>query len=364
MRKWLVMCCSRKGTLCLSVCTAFLLTTMIAYTKIITASFVSSVPQMAVSVHNVRPSDIGVVAALGDSFSVGYGAFSNGAGTFDSHPEVSFCMGGEGDLKEYITIPNILRRLGASLIGYSTKESVGLNFAFPGAQSLHLHRQAVELVQQFPEEVKSNKWKLLTIFIGLNDMGHELFQHRGLDALRDRYKANLKDALRVLASHLNRTIVSIVSVPNMATFLEAQASASRLVPHFADVNMRRMCDSLNSAIESLVEDGSFERDDFTLVQQPLFSSEDEAPKTSTGAVDTALYASDLLHLSQKGQAMYAAALWNNMLEPVGAKSSRYLTYPYRLRLPNENCPYIRTSKNSDICDGNREVHQQEKFIEI
>uniref|UniRef100_A0A914RUP6 Phospholipase B1, membrane-associated n=1 Tax=Parascaris equorum TaxID=6256 RepID=A0A914RUP6_PAREQ len=164
---------------------------------------------------------------------------------------------------------DILRRLGASLIGYSTKESVGLNFAFPGAQSLHLHRQAVELVQQFPEEVKSNKWKLLTIFIGLNDMGHELFQHRGLDALRDRYKANLKDALRVLASHLNRTIVSIVSVPNMATFLEAQASASRLVPHFADVNMRRMCDSLNSAIESLVEDGSFERDDFTLVQQPF-----------------------------------------------------------------------------------------------
>uniref|UniRef100_A0A0M3HTL5 SGNH_hydro domain-containing protein n=1 Tax=Ascaris lumbricoides TaxID=6252 RepID=A0A0M3HTL5_ASCLU len=349
---------------------------MIAYTKVIMASFVSSVPQMATSVHNVRPSEIGVVAALGDSFSVGYGVFSSGVGTFDSHPEVSFSMGGEGDLKKHITIPNILRKLGASLTGYSTKESTGLNLAFPGAQSSHLHRQAVELVQRFPEEVKSNKWKLLTIFVGLNDMAGELFQRvrflspssrneiikrnmRGLDTLRDRYKGNLEDALRVLSSHLNRTIVNIVSVPNMATFFEAQASASRLVPS-TDVDMRQMCDSLNSAIESIVKEGSFERDDFTLVQQPLFSSENEAPKTSTGAVDTALFASDLCHLSQKGQSMYAAALWNNMLEPVGAKSSRYLTYPYRLRSPNEDCPYIRTSKNSDTCDGNREVHQQEK----
>ncbi|VDM30394.1 unnamed protein product [Toxocara canis] len=127
-----------------------------------------------------------------------------------------------------------------------------------------------------------------------------------------------------------------------------------------------MCDMLNGAIESIIKEGRYERDDFTLVQQPLFSSENEPPKTrkfeqpsfesvdrnlcltrddlqATGVVDRTLFASDGFHLSQKGQSMYAAALWNNMLEPVGSKSRRYPNYPYRLRLPDEVSSRSRSS---------------------
>ncbi|VDM29931.1 unnamed protein product [Toxocara canis] len=48
----------------------------------------------------------------------------------------------------------------------------------------------------------------------------------GLDVLRDRYKSNLEGALDVLSGTLTRTIVSVVSVPNIATLFEAEASAT------------------------------------------------------------------------------------------------------------------------------------------
>ncbi|VDM29173.1 unnamed protein product [Toxocara canis] len=92
---------------------------------------------MATSVHNVHPSQIGVVAALGDSFSaliekrelyhssdldmgsfrdntmyanrnqVGYGASPDDVRMLNSHPQFSFSMGLGGVLKEHITIPSM-----------------------------------------------------------------------------------------------------------------------------------------------------------------------------------------------------------------------------------------------------------------
>ncbi|KHN70892.1 Phospholipase B1, membrane-associated [Toxocara canis] len=356
---------SLKGAVCVVACFALLLLSIVFMcNKLISSSAISRVYKMATSVHNVHPSQIGVVAALGDSFSVGYGASPDDVRMLNSHPQFSFSMGLGGVLKEHITIPNILLQLGASLVGYSTNDDAGLNFAFPGALSSDLQNQAVNLAQRFAEKAKSSKWKLLTIFIGLNDMAHECFHRSGLDVLRDRYKSNLEGALDVLSGTLTRTIVSVVSVPNIATLFEAEASATGAQMPCFNVDTRQMCDMLNGAIESIIKEGRYERDDFTLVQQPLFSSENEPPKTATGVVDRTLFASDGFHLSQKGQSMYAAALWNNMLEPVGSKSRRYPNYPYRLRLPDEEFPYIRTSNNSNNCDGKQCISGQEKFIEF
>lgn len=67
----------------------------------------SSIPD---SVHRLRPGDIDVIGGLGDSLVAGSGALEEFAvGTFIEARGVSWCVGGQGNWRRYLTLPNILK---------------------------------------------------------------------------------------------------------------------------------------------------------------------------------------------------------------------------------------------------------------
>lgn len=60
--------------------------------------------------HRLRPGDIDVVAGLGDSLVAGSGAMEEFAvGTFIEARGVSWCTGGQGNWRKFLTLPNILK---------------------------------------------------------------------------------------------------------------------------------------------------------------------------------------------------------------------------------------------------------------
>lgn len=97
----------------------------------------------------------------------------------------------------------------------------------------------------------------------------------------------------------------------------------------------------------LVESGRYDtREDFTVVVQPFFEKVD-MPKTSEGLPDSSFFAPDCFHFSSKAHAHAASALWNNMLEPVGQKTTQHnFESKINIACPNQVWPFLSTYKNS------------------
>lgn len=88
----------------------------------------------------------------------------------------------------------------------------------------------------------------------------------------------------------------------------------------------------------------FTTDNFAVVYQP--SLKDSSVFYNKGKADLKIMAADCLHLSQKGHAVSANALWNNMMQRVGQKSSGLLPLFQEFRCPTKTQPYIVTNRNS------------------
>lgn len=63
------------------------------------------------SVHKLRPGDIDVIAAMGDSLTAGFGAVSITLPEliFIENRGISWSGGGQSDWKQYLTLPNIIK---------------------------------------------------------------------------------------------------------------------------------------------------------------------------------------------------------------------------------------------------------------
>ena len=100
--------------------------------------------------HRLRPGDIDVVGGLGDSLVAGSGALEEFAiGTFIEARGVSWCVGGQGDWRRFLTVPNLLKVLNAliSFVTFSFKrisQTEGEKFDAPRC-SLHLHRYSIRV---------------------------------------------------------------------------------------------------------------------------------------------------------------------------------------------------------------------------
>lgn len=91
----------------------------------------------------------------------------------------------------------------------------------------------------------------------------------------------------------------------------------------------------------------FQRDDFTVVAQP-FLKDVEFPRKANGNHDYTYMSLDCFHLSQKGYALATNALWNNMMEPHGQKTSNWKKEFSVFKCPTNERPFIYTKQNSQI----------------
>ena len=79
------------------------------------------------SVHRLKPNDINVVAALGDSVTAGFGAKSSNLLTlYREFRGVSWSIGGDKTLDQVTTLPNILKKYNSRIKGFSLKETIPL----------------------------------------------------------------------------------------------------------------------------------------------------------------------------------------------------------------------------------------------
>ncbi len=134
-------------------------------------------------------------------------------------------IGGLGDWKEYLTLPNVLKNFNPNLYGYSTHKTLvgissadGFNVAVSGSESDELPEQAHRLIERMRKDPNVNfekDWKLVTIFTGNNDIcSHSC---KGIaqvlvtkDATPRGYTRHIRKALDILHTGLPRTFVNLV----------------------------------------------------------------------------------------------------------------------------------------------------------
>lgn len=82
----------------------------------------AQVPQ---SVHQLRPGDIDIIGAIGDSLTAGLGLFAtNVLEVFSENRGAQMTIGGQGTWRQFLTIPNILKEFNPNLYGYTESNSL------------------------------------------------------------------------------------------------------------------------------------------------------------------------------------------------------------------------------------------------
>ncbi|KAG7466084.1 hypothetical protein MATL_G00161080 [Megalops atlanticus] len=327
------------------------------------------------TVHAVRPADIKVVAAVGDSLTAanGVGAAPNNLlDVIQEYRGLSWSIGGDKNLTSVTTLPNILREFNPSLTGFSVGISnenspkAFLNQAVPGANSDDMPAQVRVLVERMKTDSRidfQNDWKVITMFIGGNDLCDHCMDTVYFSP--ENVVSRIREALDILHKEVPRALVNLVEllhiVPlrrlhqekslNCPTWLVKIVCRCVVQPGEGSVELQKLVD-LNRAYQrgmrELVDSGRYDtHSNFTVVLQPFFRDV-VLPVLEDGRPDRSFFSPDCFHLSQKSHALMARALWNNMLEPLGNKTqTQDFTAGISVKCPSKSSPFLRTYENSN-----------------
>jgi len=323
-----------------------------------------------ITVHNLRPSDVQCVGAIGDSLTAGLGANAlTPIGLYTEYRGVSWSIGGDYTFDSVLTLPNILRLYNPKLKGFSTKTDItflggqnatnnGLNVAKSGDRSYHMIDQVHLLYQRIVKDGLcdlQNDWKIITFFIGANDLCifcEDLNKHSP-----DNFVSYISETLDFLYENFPRTFVNLVLVLDVrfvkqlndggavCSLLHSRSCPCAAFPTDNDTQtLAQWIPLYHSKVIDLINTGKYDqRDDFTVAIQP-FMANTTLPLVD-GQIDYSYFAPDCFHFSGKGQSKAALSLWNNMLEPVGQKQWRWYEGE-QLECPTQERPFFATRKNS------------------
>ncbi|XP_008210181.2 phospholipase B1, membrane-associated [Nasonia vitripennis] len=321
------------------------------------------------SVHQLRPGDIDVIGAMGDSLTAGLGIFATSLlHLVIENRGVVASGGGQGTWREFLTLPNILKEFNPNLIGYALTDSFTFekasqfNVAESGAISRDMPYMAQAIINRMKSDPRVNvkkHWKMITLMIGANDFCTEMCYLPEASMTLSNHKNDLLQVLRLLRDELPRTFVSIVPPPHLQQLVEITGRSS-----LCELTVNFECSCLFGLVyrsqrqkyydimtswqrldEEIAQYPEFQRDDFTVVVQPLTTNL-TFPVASNGLSDLTYLSTDCFHVSQKGNARTANALWNNLMQPVGQKSRNWPEIFGEFVCPTERRPYIATPKNS------------------
>ncbi|KAI8368759.1 hypothetical protein BD560DRAFT_330800 [Blakeslea trispora] len=268
----------------------------------------------AKSVHDLRPDDFRIVAGIGDSVMAGFGAkgiqrsFFNFANLYENRG-VSFAIGGDPNA---ITMPNILNYYAHHLNGSSVGEHLisicfgnqlcpqgqyrpnidRLNAAQSGARSLNLDHEIDYLLGELKDlyetgDAKPTDWKLLTVFIGSNDICHSCTEFTSLPPAFGINVMAAIDRIKKSMTHVLVQIIGIMKVQDIVVATSNYTDYCRPIQGSSFVGHDHMCEcshsvanrtlmaslfpQYNSVLQGVSQhfQTSGEDDNFTVVFQPL-----------------------------------------------------------------------------------------------
>ncbi|XP_028828441.1 phospholipase B1, membrane-associated [Denticeps clupeoides] len=320
------------------------------------------------TVHSLRPADIKVVAAVGDSITAGFGAKAKNLLQLRNEERgVSWSIGGDETLETVTTLPNILKKFNPNVYGFSKgqgKKENGFNMAVSGAKAGGIPGQVRELIQVWRNDPKvdlEHDWKLVTLFIGGNDLCQYCQDRASLST--HNFTQYLQESLDLLYNEVPRVFVNLVEILEIVDLRKVQSNSlgcsllqKNLCPCFLIPGenslelseMKRINREFQMATQQLVSGGRYDgRGDFAVVSQPFFQNS-IVPMGPDERADLSFFSVDCFHFRERGHAEMAISLWNNMLEPVGAKQNfnNFTHDRSKIRCPTENHPFIFTRVNS------------------
>lgn len=333
-------------------------------------SCVDTAPSESVptSVHRLRPGDIKVVGALGDSLTTAFGAKArNLLELRTEYKGVSWSIGGDKTLETVTTLPNIIKKFNPDLKGMSLGQGSRrskFNMAVSGAKVAGIPGQVRRLIDAMKNDTSvdfENDWKLVTLFIGGNDLCSYCNDRASLSP--ENYSRHMMTSLDLLYKEVPRILVNVLEILQIEGLRKVKGdslgcsvlqqfictcflSPSDNSPELAEI--KRINQELQMETEKLVYSGRYDgREDFAVVVQPYFKNS-ILPLNADGHADTTYFSQDCFHFSERGHSSMAAALWNNMLEPVGEKQTynNFTDARNDLKCPTKEHPYIFTKVNS------------------
>jgi phospholipase B1 len=276
------------------------------------------------SVHKLRPGDIQVIGALGDSITAACGARAKTIlGMLVEFRGRSWSIGGQEELIKILAVPNILKLFNPTLFGFSKltddsllmSKGVGLNVAVSGSFSDAMLLQAKHLVANMKQASKhidfQEDWKLVTLFIGGNDLC--LMCEKPDYFSPENYVKNVRDALDYLHENLPRAFVNVVQVINITHIRETNRGLVCSLIHqalcpcaaypkddAAEALLQRYIQEYRFLTRKLIDSGRYDtRDDFTVVLQPFFEHL-QPERLPDNTIDYTYLAPDCFHFSPKG----------------------------------------------------------------
>uniref|UniRef100_A0A8R1DKY7 Uncharacterized protein n=1 Tax=Caenorhabditis japonica TaxID=281687 RepID=A0A8R1DKY7_CAEJA len=317
------------------------------------------------SVHQLQPSNIEVIAALGDSLSVGQAEkATSGLDIFEKFPGSSFVTGNSVQIRDQATLFNIFNEFSPSLKGGSSdhiQKFYDFNFAVPGSFSSDLPRQAQELSDTLKRKLgdeNQKTWKLVNIFSGNNDLC-KICQNQTLYG-PESYGKSLRTALGILQSSVPNVFVNLMTPVNVQIMTETHN-----ISKFCDTFHRLACpcifdldklqyqtikEQFDAELKSVAEEFSNNSTTFTVVVAPTLNIP-SIPHLGN-QVNIGLLALDCFHVSPAAHDIVAKQVWKGLFEKVGEKTA---LNPLSMGLdafvcPPVECPFLRTVGNSDNCE--------------
>lgn len=346
-----------------------------APTKEVLRAFPCELVQVSTStpttVHHVRPSDVKVVASLGDSITAAFGAESKNILTlFTEYRGVSWSGGGQSDYTSTVTMPNILKQFNPKLYGYATGKggpssaNAVFNIAVTGAVAEDLPSQARQLVEMLSDNPAVNyteDWKVITLWIGGNDLCAVCDELERYSA--EKFQAHLMTTLDIL-QQIPRVFVNLVQIMDITQLFELnsygicnsyQKTACPCVQRSPETRfiVSGLAREYQEVAVMIGNIGRFQTDTFAVNVQPFFV-DSKIPMLPDGSPDFTYFAPDCFHFSAKAHAEAAMGLWNNMLEAQGSKDKSWHV-GQQPRCPTEQAPFLCTPTN--LCGADSGVRE-------
>ncbi|CAD6192012.1 unnamed protein product [Caenorhabditis auriculariae] len=319
------------------------------------------------SVHRLTPGDIEIIAALGDSLTVGQAALSTSLSDIGSlFTGINFATGTARSLDHTASLANILQYYNQNLIGGSSKlknhgnAGIGMNFAKSGATALDLPRQAKELVK-YISGIKNNdrKWKFVNVFIGSNDLCSVCLNETLFGS--ENYGRTLLKSLNILRSGIKRLFVNVMPAfnvdvirrtHNISDFCQTiHRVACPCLFEMSSAELRAKKQEQFAEMLKIVSSFPNNDDDFAVVVSPALETDKLPTLPDSTLPNTAFLALDCFHFFHVAHDVVAKQIWKGLFEPVGAKSITDFSQlqPALWDCPPPNCPYFATANNTELC---------------